>query len=113
MAGGTGKYNRRLIADLSDTPGLGQDPTSESVGLAGAAEGRSGPADTAGSGLPANRRHCWALGPAEDPGPHPALLTGTWVRQDATWYAKVTWYSEIEDAVVQQWLPATSLRPVL
>lgn len=112
MAGGSGKYNRRLVADLAEVA----DEDVAGGCLAGpreAPESSDTVSSTSGGlALPASRRHCWALGPAEDPGPHPALLTGSWVKRESEWFVKATWYSESEDSVVQQWLPAAALRPV-
>jgi len=115
MAGGTGKYNERLIGALARAAGARPAPGDGVINAADDAEVGRSPAAGSGPGgvaMAASRRHCWALGPPEDLGPHPALLTGGWVRRDAQWWAKVTWYSDAEDAVVQQWLPSTSLRAV-
>ena len=86
MAGGMGRYNESLVGSLH----------------------RSSDGDTA---LKASRRHCWVVGPREDPGPHPALLTA-WERRGSQWFGWAIWYSEAAGVVVQQWLPATSLKPV-
>ena len=108
MAGGAGKYNHRLVAALAEAaaanvttttappPNRGTGKTHNGVG------GDGSPPE--GSALPASRRHCWALGPPEDPGPHPALLTGSWVKRESQWFVMATWYSEAGGAVVQQWL---------
>jgi len=69
MAGGTGKYNERLLESLA------RNAVADIAPLAETPMGHTG--------LTPSRRHCWALGPPEDPGPHPALLTGPWQRRDA------------------------------
>lgn len=86
MAGGMGKYNEGLVRSLE----------------------RSSEVEAA---LGASRRHCWVIGPQDDPGPHPALLTA-WERRGSQWFGWAIWYSEPDGVVVQQWLPSASLRPV-
>lgn len=106
MAGGTGKYNVRLIADLA----AAATAPAETDGTPRHGHAADEPAPGV-LRLPPGRRHCWALGPPDDPGPHPALLTSDWVRQGRDWVVKVSRYSEADDAMVQQWLPSTALRP--
>ena len=115
MAGGSGKYNQRVVAELAAAAERDADaaPVLTSREIVRADDlGDALASVPAGSGLSPSRRHCWVLGAPEDPGPHPALLIGRWVRRGGEWFVKVTWYSEAEDAVVQQWLPAGALRPV-
>jgi len=58
------------------------------------------------------RRHCWVIGPAEDPGPWPGLVL-EWHRADAGWRARVVYLTDADGAqtVVQTWLDARLLRP--
>ena len=59
------------------------------------------------------RRHCWVIGPGEDPGPWPGLIL-EWHRDDAGgWRARVVYLTELGGAetAVQTWLDSTLLRP--
>lgn len=124
MAGGSGKYNAPLIAAMArgaaaragaqpaaaaGTGSLRRNAGADAAAARGAAHDREGLAPP--GSMPPGRRHAWVLGPAEDPGPHAALLVSGWVRQGSTWHVRVIWYSEEADAVVQQSVPASALRP--
>lgn len=67
----------------------------------------------AGAELDARRRrHCWVIGPPEDPGPWPGLIL-EWHRGDGGWRARVVYLTEVGGAetAVQTWLEASLLRP--
>ena len=134
MAGGSGKYNRHLIAEMArgaqarPHPDHTARPTDLIDGLeslveplehVGASEGRrmagEGKQLGASSSSRPGARHVWVLGPVEDPGPHAGVIVGDWIRDrdQVTWCARVVWYSEAADVIVQQSLPATALRPAL
>lgn len=58
------------------------------------------------------RRHCWVIGPAQDPGPWPGLVL-EWHRDAEGWRARVVYLTDADGAqtVVQTWLDARLLRP--
>ena len=114
MAGGSGKYNQRLIADLAasfvNTPSSRPHPLERDDAQHQVDDSSVAASDTS---RPAIHRHCWVLreGPG-DPEPVPGLLVGNWLRQREGWFVRTVWYSEPDDAVIQEWLPAQALRPV-
>ena len=99
VAGGMGKFNENLIRSLTTE-------ATEHQAVATAAGQREEP--SAGP----SRRHCWVAGPREDPGPHPGLVISWRRRERGDWYAWTTWYSEAEDALVQEWLHSSALTPL-
>ncbi len=72
--------------------------------------------DRAASGLaldPAlQRRHCWVVGPPEQPGPWPGLVV-QWRRSGQAWSARVVYLvgSAGEPTTVDAWLAAEWLFP--
>ncbi len=61
---------------------------------------------------PPGRAHVWVTGPPQARGPHPGLLYRWESRPGLGWFALVVYLVQEDDALVQQWVPASRLSPV-
>ena len=56
------------------------------------------------------RRHCWVLGTEPEPGPWPGLLA-EWRQVDEQWQARVVYLVGETSTTMEEWVPASRLRP--
>ncbi|MFB9376763.1 hypothetical protein ACFFKU_03875 [Kineococcus gynurae] len=89
-------------------PHPARDPAGTPTGPTGPTGGAPDPGPELSAG-----RHCWVLGPAEDPGPFPGVLLA-WRREGPTWFGRVAFVrldGRGRPVLTDGWIPATALRP--